>query len=107
MLISVKNTIRAGNIIVFGANREAMWELADAEQIGEDMIVNVKTRKVSKIHEKNGAYVYPMTINRKKKEVDPNAMDVGFVHENKHDAIEKEDEEVECQNCAEIRGLPL
>ena len=102
MLISVMNTVRVGNMVVFGANRSAMRPLANAEKIEDHMIVDVETGRQSKIHEKNGAYVYPMTINRKKKKVDPNAMDVGFVNKIKYDAIKdeyEEHEEVECKTC--------
>ena len=68
MLISVKNAVNTGNMVVFGASRKALRELADAEAIQENMIKSKKTKRVSKINEKSGAYTYPKTITRRKKQ---------------------------------------
>ncbi len=61
--------------------------------------MNIKTGAKSEIKKKNGMFVYPMRIRRKKK--DPNAMDnsaVGrFEHKNSFDEL-KEEEEL-CQVC--------
>ncbi len=93
MLISVKNTAKAGNIFIFGATRKALRELADNESFSENMIMNIKIKKVSKISEKSGEYVYAITITRKKKRVDTNAMDVGVVNHNKYEALKEDDNE--------------
>ena len=60
IVISVMNTVRVGNMVVSGANRNAMRALANAEKLKDNMIVSVRTGRQSKIHEKKGAYVYPM-----------------------------------------------
>ena len=83
MLVSVMNTVRVGSMVVFRASRNAMRALANAEKLEDSMIVNVKTGRQSKIHEKNGAYIYPITMKRGKKKVDPNAMEVWCVNQNK------------------------
>ena len=76
MLVSVMNTVRVGNMVVFGANRNAMRALANAEKLENNMIVNVKTGRQSKIHEKRGAYVY-----HKKKEENGSECNGGGIRE--------------------------
>ena len=97
MLISLENTVNAGNMSVFGASRKVLRELADAEVMQENMIMSKKTKRVTKISEKNGAYTYPTTITRTKKKIDPNAMDVGFVDHNKSEVLSEDDEK--CHEC--------
>ena len=92
-LISVKNTTSQGNMVMLGVNRKALLKLAYADNISENMIVNIKIMKASKIEEKNGQYICPMTITRKRKKIDPNAMDVGFVDKNKYEALRGDDDE--------------
>ena len=97
MLISVKNTVNAGSMVVFGASRKALRELADAEVIQENLIMSKKTKRVIKTNAKNGDYIYPMTITRTKKKIDPNAMDAGFVDHKNFEVLSEDDEK--CHEC--------
>ena len=54
-------------MVIFNADPKAIRELARQESMDKNMIVGIKSGIKSKIHDKNGAYVYPMTIRRKKK----------------------------------------
>ena len=68
--------------------------------------MDTKTGVKSEIKKKNGMYVYPMTIRRKKK--DPNAMDIGAIgqleHKNQFEEI-KEEEDM-CQVCNDTMEDP-
>ena len=76
MLLSVKKACQSGNMIIFGANMKAIRDLAKLEKVEDNVIVGTKTGVKSVIKEKNGMYVYPMTITRKKGK---NDMDIGII----------------------------
>ena len=78
MLLSVKRACQNGNMIIFGANLKAIRELAKHDTIENNVIVGTKSGVKSEIKEKNGMYVYPMTITRKK---GMNDMDLGMMAE--------------------------
>ena len=74
-------------MIIFGADMKAIRELAKMDSIEDNVIVGTKSGIKSKIKEKNGMYVYPMTITRKKK--NRNDMEIGILQETEE---EEEDE---------------
>ena len=76
MLVSVNKVCKGGNMVIFGANMKAIRDLAKLDKVDENMIVGTKSGVRSEIKEKHGMYVYPMTVNRKKKKGD--AMDIGM-----------------------------
>jgi len=76
LLISIRNCTKSGNMVIFGANIKAIRDLAKLDSVEENMLVGVKSGIRSKIEDKHGMYVYPMTITRKKKK-GADAMDVG------------------------------
>jgi len=82
MLLSVKRACKSGNMIIFGANMKAIRELAKLDAVEDNVIVGTKTGVRSEIKEKNGMYVYPMTITRKKR---GNDMDIGMIEEESPD----------------------
>ena len=87
MLLSVKRACKSGNMIIFGADMKAIRELAKMDSIEDNVIVGTKSGIKSEIKEKNGMYVYPMTITRKKK--NRNDMEIGILQETEE---EEEDE---------------
>ena len=91
LLISVRRAVKSGNMVIFGADLKAIRELAKLDLIEDNLIVGTQTGIRSKIHDKNGMYVYPMTITRKKKKADPNAMDVGMLQGNQYAMIASKD----------------
>ena len=57
---------KAGNMVVFGADRKALRELAESPNLDEHVVYNKKSGIKSKIHEKDGLFVYPIWIKRPK-----------------------------------------
>lgn len=51
------------------------------DRIDDNVIVGTKTGITSKIVEKNGMYVHPMTITRKKKKNDMDIGNLGMIEE--------------------------
>ena len=86
-------------MIVFGANLKAIRDLAKLEKIEDNVIIGVKSGKKDIITDKNGMYVYPLTIKRKKK-ASENDMDIGFASKTRFEAL-AENEEEECHTCNE------
>ena len=86
-------------MVRLGANIPAVKKLAKMSEIEENLVMDTKRGVKSEIMKKNGLYVYPMRISRKKK--DQNAMDISaiarFEHKNNYDEL-KEEEEL-CQVC--------
>ena len=76
--MSVRKAAENGNMVIFGVNIDAIRKLAKLDKIEENVIVSHKTGIRSMIHDKNGMYVYPMAIRRKKKKArgDPMELDV-------------------------------
>ena len=77
LLISLRRAAQGGNVVVFGADVNAIRELAKLNKIEENVIVDKKTGVKSEIKDKRGMYVYRMTIRRKKN--NPDARDIGSV----------------------------
>ena len=78
MLISVRRMVESGNMVVFGANQQAIRKLAACEKIEKNMIVG-RNGKKTEIKDENGMYVYKMKIKKKGK----NDMDLGTVNARK------------------------
>ena len=80
MLISVRRMVESGNMVVFGANQQALRKLAACNKIEKNMIVG-KNGKKSEIKDEDGVYVFKMKIKKGK-----NDMDLGNVNKGKDDA---------------------
>jgi hypothetical protein len=106
LLVSLRKVMEGGNMVILGANIPAIKKLAKMSEIEENLVMDTKTGVKSEIMKKNGLYVYPMRISRKKK--DPNAMDISavgrFEHKNSYDEL-KEEEEL-CQVCNDTMEDP-
>jgi len=87
MLLSVKRACKSGNMIIFGADMKAIRDLAKLDKIEDNVIIGTKSGVRSEIKEKNGMYVYPMTITRKKR---GNDMDIGIVSQETEEESDKE-----------------
>ena len=57
MLISVRRMVESGNMVVFGANQQALRKLAACNKIEKNMIVG-KNGKRSEIKDEDGVYVF-------------------------------------------------
>ena len=66
MLIAVCRAVDAGNMVVFGANRDSLKALAGMKDLDKNLIISNKTHVTSKIHERDGLYTYPVWIKRPK-----------------------------------------
>ena len=77
MLISVRRMVESGNMVVFGANHQAIRKLAACAKIEKNMIVS-RSGKRTEIKDENGMYTYKMRIQKKGK----NDMDIGAVKTN-------------------------
>ena len=86
MLISVRRMVESGNMVIFGANQQAIRKLAACDKLEKNTIVGKNGRK-TEIQDENGMYVYKMKIKRKK---GPNDMDIGNVKTvtDEHDDLE-------------------
>ena len=67
MLVSVKRTTGAGNMVIFGADLTAIRRLARESKLDENIIVNKKTGTKTRMMFKDGLYKYPMWIKRRKR----------------------------------------
>ena len=74
MLISVRRMVESGNMVVFGANHQAIRKLAACSKIEKNMIVG-KGGQRTEIKDEDGMYVYKMRIKKGK-----NDMDLGNVN---------------------------
>ena len=75
MLLAVRRMVESGNMVIFGADMKSIRKIAASDKIAKNVIVG-KNGKKSEIVDKDGMYVYPMKIKRKKKD----AMDVGSIN---------------------------
>ena len=73
----------SGNMVIFGADMKLIRKMAALDKIEPNVIIG-KNGKKSAIIDKDGMYVYPIKIKRKRKD----DMDVGVV-------------EAECSTCNE------
>ena len=78
MLISVRRMVESGNMVVFGANQQAIRKLAACDKIEKNMIVG-RNGKKTEIKDENGMYVYKMKI----KKMGKNDMDLGTINARK------------------------
>ncbi len=60
------NTYKAGNMVVIGADRDALRALAEKKDLDEHCVMNKKSHVTSKIQFKDGLFVYPIWIKRPK-----------------------------------------
>ncbi len=81
MLISIHNVTKSGNMVIFGADMKAIRDLARLDRIDNNVIVGIKSGVKSKIQDRNGMYVYPIKIKRKKKD----SMEVDVVQKSKEE----------------------
>ena len=78
MLIAVRRMVESGNMVVFGANHQAIRKLAACGKIEKNMIVGRNGRR-TEIKDEDGMYVYKMKIKKGK-----NDMDLGTVNSGKN-----------------------
>ena len=83
MLLAVRRMTESGNMVIFGADMKLIRKMAALDKIEPNVIIG-KNGKKSAIIDKDGMYVYPIKIKRKRKD----DMDVGVV-------------EAECSTCNE------
>ena len=77
LIMSVRKAAKEGNMVIFGANIDAIKKLAQLDKIEENVIVEHRSGMRSIIQDENGMYVYPMVIKRKRRSKgDP--MEVGI-----------------------------
>jgi hypothetical protein len=81
MLISIHNVTKSGNMVIFGADMKAIRDLARLDSIDDNVIVGIKSGVRSKIQDRNGMYVYPIKIKRRKKD----SMEVDVVQKSKEE----------------------
>ena len=74
MLIAVRRMVESGNMVIFGANLQAIRKLAACAKIEKNMIVGKNGRR-TEIKDEEGMYVYEMKIKKGK-----NDMDLGTVN---------------------------
>ena len=58
LLVSVSNACEAGNMVIFGADHEAIRKLAKMEKVPENAVINKKTMTTSQMRKDNGLYKY-------------------------------------------------
>ena len=58
LLVSVSNACEAGNMVIFGADREAIRKLSRMEKVPENAVINKKTMTMSQMRKDNGLYKY-------------------------------------------------
>ena len=87
LIMSVRKAVKKGNMVIFGADMNAIKRIAKGDSIEENVIVDHKTGTKSIVRDENGMYVYPMIIRRKKKTGDP--MDIGMVQERESDKLDE------------------
>ena len=85
-------------MVIFGADVNAIRELAKLSKIEENVIVDKRTGVKSEMKDTRGMYVYSMTIRRKKKK-NPDAMDIGiaerFEDKTKFTELNEDEDEAE------------
>ena len=75
MLLAVRRMTESGNMVIFGADMKLIRKMAALDKIEPNVIIG-KNGKKSAIIDKDGMYVYPIKIKRKRGKDD---MDVGTV----------------------------
>ena len=83
LLVSVSDACEAGNMVIFGADREAIRKLAMMSKIPENAVINKKTMTTSQMRKEKGLYKY--RIWRKK----DGEKRLGTIVEEKSDEKEK------------------
>ena len=71
--------VESGNMVIFGANVQAIRKLAACAKIEKNMIVGKNGRR-TEIKDEDGMYVYKMKIKKGK-----NDMDLGTVNKGSND----------------------
>ena len=66
MLISVGRVTDEDNAVLFNVDHELIKRLAKLDSLPENMIVQKRSLKRSRIEKEKGLYVYPMWIKREK-----------------------------------------
>jgi len=74
LLIAIQRAVEAGNMVVLGSTTDAikklMQRIKDGKEVPENLIMSRKTGTIDKIKKKNGLYVYPMWIKKKRNNKD-------------------------------------
>jgi len=65
ILIAIRRACEQGNMVVFGADRDALQNLANCDVIEPNVIMNKKTKVTSKIQDEGGLYTYSIWQKRK------------------------------------------
>ena len=84
MLIAVRRMVESGNMVIFGANHQAIRKLAASAKIEKNMIV-AKNGRRTEIKDEKGMYVYKMRIKSNFGPKGKNDMDIGAVNKGKND----------------------
>jgi len=87
MLIAVRRMVESGNMVIFGANHQAIRKLAASQKIEKNMIV-AKNGRRTEIKDEDGMYVYKMKIKANTGTKGKNDMDIGAVNKGKKDEDE-------------------
>ena len=58
LLVSVSNACDAGNLVIFGADQEAIRKVSMMSKIPENSIINKKTMTISQMRKDKGLYKY-------------------------------------------------
>ena len=66
LLLSLQAAVKEGNMIVFGANREALRALAQSPSMAENVIMNKRSGLMSKMSQRDGVYKYDIWTRREK-----------------------------------------
>ena len=69
MLIAVRRMVESGNMVVFGANHQAIRKLAACGKIEKNMIV-AKNGRRTEIKDEDGMYIHKMKIKKGKDDMD-------------------------------------
>jgi len=64
ILIALRRACEEGNMVVFGADRNALRKLAAAPVIEKNLIMNIKSGIKSEIHDRGGLYTYSIWQKR-------------------------------------------
>jgi hypothetical protein len=65
-LIAARRVVGMGNMVILGADREALKRLSKMDKIEDHMIMDKKSGTLSKIYEEGGLYVYPIWMKKER-----------------------------------------
>ena len=106
ILIAVKNAVKAGNMVIFGADMNAIRNLSKLNSIDEHFVYDKRSGLRTQMYEKQGMYRYPMWVKRRvRKESSDGEDESGWRTPDKKGKISWDKkvqvvkDETECSNC--------